>query len=36
MVTVWINRERASMDPDLSKPNYRVESLLEIPALIGQ
>jgi 2-haloalkanoic acid dehalogenase type II len=34
MVTVWLNRDRASPDPELSEPDHCIGSLLEIPALV--
>ena len=34
MGTVWINRTGASPDPALPAPDYRIENLMELPALL--
>lgn len=34
MRAVWLNRDRADLNPRLAEPDHHVESLLEIPALV--
>jgi 2-haloalkanoic acid dehalogenase type II len=34
MSTVWVNRSRAPLDPELPQPTYQVSSLLQLPGLL--
>jgi len=34
MGTVWLNRTGAPLNPDLPSPQYQIDSLLELPALL--
>ena len=36
MGTVWLNRSRSAMDPDLPTPDHQITSLLEIPELLDR
>jgi 2-haloalkanoic acid dehalogenase type II len=36
MVTAWINRSRSERDPQLTAPDYEINSLLEIPEILDR
>jgi len=36
MGTVWLNRSRSAMDPELPAPDHQIDSLLEIPELLDR
>ena len=35
MHSVWINRAKTPLDPQLPSPSFQIASLLEIPALLA-